>query len=236
VLASGYETYHRKLEKARHAPLSDLSYGAVGVCVGLLACHKLWTYLEESQDSFLKRVKRDYITSATGKLLLSDGQLADLADFALTRAEIEAFNLFKNNNCPSPQREGNHVDNDDEYTAGSDNLLDGNAIPAGTGEGEPNQTTQLATSGTRNPAAVVPGQPQNMPPPLGQTLAKTQDAANAQEPTNEQKEALKENGTDVVRKVKDIMSDLIAPSFSNSPQLLRLTSGFKKQMQSWKQP
>jgi hypothetical protein len=45
-------------------------------------------------------------------------------------------------------------------------------------------------------------------------MADTQTAAHALAvPTNEQKEALEENGSDVVRKVKDVMSNLISPLF-----------------------
>jgi hypothetical protein len=180
---------------------------------GLPERHDLWTYLEESQNSFLEKVRRDYLTSATGKLLLTDGQLDELADFALTRAEIKAFNPLENTGYQSPNRHGNG-DNNDKRTIGSEeDLLPNNANPAGPDEVETTQPPQTATAQAPNPAAGAPGQPNPLPPPLGQTLAETQDAAAALKPTNEQKEALEENGTDAVRKVKDIMSDLISPLF-----------------------
>jgi hypothetical protein len=122
------------------------------------------------------------------------------------------LNCLKNTGYQSPNRQGNG-DNNEERTIGSEDLLANNANPAGPDEVEITQPLQTATAHAPNPAAGATGQPNLMPPPLGQTLAKTQDAAAALGPTDEQKEALEENGTDVVRKVKDIMSDLISPLF-----------------------
>jgi hypothetical protein len=117
--------------------------------------------------------------SATGKLLLTDGQLDELANFVLTQAEIEAFNRLKNTGYQSPNRQGNS-DNDDKRTIVSTDLLANNANPAGPDKVEPTQQPpQTATTHAPNPVAGATGQPKPTPPPLGQTLAKTQDAAAA---------------------------------------------------------
>jgi hypothetical protein len=82
--------------------------------------HKLWTsYLEESQDSFLEKVKTNYVTPATIKLLLVTGQLEKLDAFTPTSDEIGTFCLIDDTTMLSPQQ---HDHDDDKMTHLSKNI------------------------------------------------------------------------------------------------------------------
>ena len=93
AIAEGFGAYHRQLEGAEGAPLSDQAYGAAGVyCYysGLLARHDIFRYLGEDKETSMAEIKAKYLTAADGSYHLHASQLRELSDLPVTPEQAVA--------------------------------------------------------------------------------------------------------------------------------------------------
>jgi hypothetical protein len=93
AIAEGYGVYHRQLEGAEGAPLSDQTYGAAGVyCYysRLPAGHEVFQYLGEDKTTSLTEVKAKYLFMADGSSAFHASQLLALYDFPVTPGQVAA--------------------------------------------------------------------------------------------------------------------------------------------------
>jgi hypothetical protein len=94
AIAEGYGLYHRQLEGAEGAPLSDQTYGAAGVyCYysRLPAGHEVFQYLGEDKSTSLAEVKAKYLVTADGSSAFHASQLLALvSNLPVTLGQVPA--------------------------------------------------------------------------------------------------------------------------------------------------
>jgi hypothetical protein len=93
AIAEGYGAYHRQLEGAEGAPLSDQAYGVAGVyCYysRLPAGHEVFQYLGENKATSLAEVKAKYLVTADGSAAFHASQLLELYNFPVTPGQVAA--------------------------------------------------------------------------------------------------------------------------------------------------
>jgi hypothetical protein len=93
AMAKGYGVYHRQLEGAEGAPLSNQAYGAGGVyCYysRLPAGHEVFQYLGENKATSLAKVRAKYLVTADGSTAFHASQLLELYNFPLTLGQVAA--------------------------------------------------------------------------------------------------------------------------------------------------
>jgi hypothetical protein len=93
AIAEGFGAYHRQLEGAEGAPLSDQAYGAVSVyCYynRLLANHEIFKYLGKDKKTSMAEVQAKYLIAADGSSKFHASQLRELSDFSVTPEQAVA--------------------------------------------------------------------------------------------------------------------------------------------------
>jgi hypothetical protein len=93
AIAEGYVAYHRQLEGAEGAPISDQTYGAAGVYYyysRLPAGHEVKQYLGEDKSTSLAEVKAKYLVTADGSSAFHASQLLALSNFPVTPGQVAA--------------------------------------------------------------------------------------------------------------------------------------------------
>jgi hypothetical protein len=94
AIAEGFGAYHRQLEGAEGAPLSDQAYGAASVycyCSRLLACHEVFTYLGRDKKTTMAKVQAKYLGAADGRNIFHASQLRELSNFSITLEQAAAM-------------------------------------------------------------------------------------------------------------------------------------------------
>jgi hypothetical protein len=87
AITEGFGAYHRQLEGAEGAPLSDQAYGAAGVYCYYsrrLACHEVFTYLGKDKKTTMAEVQAKYLVAADGSNIFHASQLRELSTFSIT--------------------------------------------------------------------------------------------------------------------------------------------------------
>jgi hypothetical protein len=198
AIAEGFGAYHRQLEGAEGAPLSDQAYGAAGVyCYysRLPACHDVFRYLGEDRKTSMAEVQAKYLTAADGRLLFHASQLHELNSFSVTPEQAVA----------SPQRLPPQVDAPQRPPGGSPVASEQsqNLLEPEEEEKEPEPQPHI------NPyrrAAV----------PLAQATPTTeteQQNGHGTEPSDAQLLTLTGNARPVIQRITDILEDLVPPLF-----------------------